>query len=167
MGQSFLDQFSADVDSKTNILEVVNFFYLKGVLSKDAQESIRGLLITNENYSIALKILREHYANKHVLISSYMESFVKLQPVTPMKNVSGLIAMYDLFQGNVRNLSSLGVPSGTCDKLLVHLLIGKISHSLRLVNSREFDDKVLDFFGQSFGLFQKIAFCKGMLHFVS
>ena len=33
--------------------------YLKGVLSKDFQESIHGLLITNENYGIAVKILRE------------------------------------------------------------------------------------------------------------
>ena len=105
--QSFWDQFFAAVPSKTNIPDVVKFSYLKGVLSKDVQESIRGLLITNENYSIALKILREHYANKQVLIISYIESFVKLQPVTSIKNVSGLRAMYDLVEGKVRNLSSL------------------------------------------------------------
>ena len=130
--QSFWDQFFAAVPSKTNIPDVVKFSYLKGVLSKDVQESIWGLLITNEN-SIALKILRERYANKQVLISSYRESFVKLQPITSMKNVSGLRAMYDLVEGNVRNLSSLGVPSDTYGKLLVHLLIEKIPHSLRLV----------------------------------
>ena len=71
-----------------------------------------------------------------------MESFVKLQPITSMKNVSGLRAMYDLVEGNVRNLSSLGVPFDTYGKLLVHLLIEKILHSLRLVISREFDDEV-------------------------
>ena len=60
-----------------------------------------------------------------------------------MKNVSGLRAMYDLVEGNVRNLSSLGVPFDTYGKLLVHLLIEKILHSLRyLVISREFDDEV-------------------------
>ena len=62
--QSFWDQFSAAVDGKANIPDVVKFSYLKSVLSKDAQESIRGWLITNENYSIALKILQEHYANE-------------------------------------------------------------------------------------------------------
>ena len=140
--QSFGDQFSAAVDSKTNIPDIVKFSYFKGVLSKDVQESIRALLITIENYSIALKILRECYANKQVLISSFMESFVKLKPMKSMKNVKGLRAMYDLVDGNVRNLSSLGVPSDTYGKLLVHLLIEKIPHSLRLVISREFDDKV-------------------------
>ena len=73
-----------------------------------------------------------------------MESFVKLQPITSMKNVSGSRAMYNLAEGNVRNLSSLGVPSDTYGKLLVHLLIEKIPHSLRLVISREFDDEVWD-----------------------
>ena len=67
----------------------MKFFYLKGVLSKDVQESIWGLLITNENYSIALKTLRERYANKQVLISPNMERFVKSQPIISMKNVSG------------------------------------------------------------------------------
>ena len=105
---------------------------MKGVLSKYVQESIRGFLITNEN-SIALKVLRECYANKQVLISSYMESFVKLQPITSMTNVSGLRAIYGLVEGNVCNLLSLGVPSDTYGKLLVHLLIEKIPHSLRLV----------------------------------
>ena len=49
-----------------------------------------------------------------------MESFVKLQPIISMKNVSGLWAMYDLVEGNVRNLSSLSGPSDTHGKLLVH-----------------------------------------------
>ena len=78
-----MDQCSTGDDSTTNIPDAVKFSYLKSVLSKDV-------------HSIALKILRERYANKQVLISSYMESFVKLQPITSMKNVSGLRAMYDL-----------------------------------------------------------------------
>ena len=72
-----------------------------------------------------------------------MESFVKLQPITFTKNVIGLTQMYDLVEDNLRNLSSLGVPSDTYDKL-VQLLIEKIRHSLRLVISREFDGKVWD-----------------------
>ena len=61
-----------------------------------------------------------------------------------MKNVSGLRAMYDFVEGNVHNLSSLGVPSDTYGKL-VHLLIKKILHSLHLVISHEFEDEVWNF----------------------
>ena len=87
----------------------------------------------NENYSIALKFLQEHYVN--------MERFVKLRLITFLKNVSGLRAMCDLVEGNVRNLSSLG---DTYGKLFVHLLIEKILHSLRLIISHELDGKVWD-----------------------
>ena len=66
--QSLWDQFSAAVDSKTNIPDIVKSSYLKGVLSKDVQESIQGSLIAKEDYSIALKILREPYANKQALL---------------------------------------------------------------------------------------------------
>ena len=52
--QSFGNRFSTAVDSKTNIPDVVKFSLLKGVLWKDVQESICGLLVTNENYSTAL-----------------------------------------------------------------------------------------------------------------
>ena len=53
--QSFGDQFSAAVDSKINIPDVVKFSFSKGDLYKDVQEPICGLLVTNKNHSIALK----------------------------------------------------------------------------------------------------------------
>ena len=118
---------------------------MKGVSSKYIQESIRGLLKTNKNYITALKILRERYANKEVLISSYRERFVKLQPIRSIENASGLTTMYDSVEGVVRNLSNEDDPSDTYGKILVQLLIKKIPHSLRLVISREFDDKAWDF----------------------
>ena len=48
-----------------------------------------------------------------------MESFVKLQPITSMKNVSGLRAMYDLVEGNIHHSSSLGAPCDTYGKLFL------------------------------------------------
>ena len=99
-GDVFWDQFLAALDVKTNMADVVKVSHLKGILSKDVQEPIRDLIMTNENYSIAFKILRECYANKQVLISAYMKCFVKLQPLTSTKNVSGLRAIYDSVERN-------------------------------------------------------------------
>ena len=90
----FLDQFSKPADSKTNIPMLLDL--------ESIQESIRCLLKANESYSIAVEILRKRYANEQVLISSYMESFVKLLHITSIK--SGLRAMYNLVEGNTRNL---------------------------------------------------------------
>ena len=86
--------------------------------------------------------------------------FVKLQPKTPMKNVNGLRAMYDLVEGNEYNLSSLGVPFDTYGKLLVHLLIEKNPHSLHLVIFCEFDDKIWHL-ENMLKCFKKELFAKG------
>ena len=66
-----------------------------------------------------------------------MESFVYVtfQPITYMKNVSGLRAICYLDEGIARNLLCLSVPSDTYCKLLVHLLIEKVPHGLCLVIS--------------------------------
>ena len=133
MWKSFGDQFLAAVDSKINIPDVVKFSFSRGDLYKDVQEPICGLLVTNKNYSIALKTFTRTLYKWTILISSYMESFVyeTLQSITYMKNVSGLRAIYDLVEVF----------------LLIHManfLIEKVPHSLCLVVSREFDDKVWD-----------------------
>lgn len=73
-----------------------------------------------------------------------MKSFVKLQPIKSMENIYALKKMYNLVEGNVSNLTSLGVPSDTYGKPLVHLLMEKMTHVLRLVISREFDDEVCE-----------------------
>ena len=57
--QSFWDQLSAAVDSKTNIPNVVKITYLKNALNKDVLETISKLTLTNENCYIALKVLKE------------------------------------------------------------------------------------------------------------
>ena len=55
-GRVFGISFPQPLIVKTNIVDVVKFSYLKDFLSKDVQESIRGLLITNENYILALQV---------------------------------------------------------------------------------------------------------------
>ena len=106
------------------------------------------------------------YCALYLAITSTYGKFCKIKPTTSMENFNGLRAMYNLVEENVHNLSSLGVPSDTCGKLLVHLLIRKFRHSLCLVFSREFDDKLLDL-KNMLKYFKKRAFCKGTLCFVS
>ena len=65
--QSYWDQFQASVDLKTNIQKVVKFNYLTGSLSETVSKCISGLTFTNENYDVAVKILKERYANPQML----------------------------------------------------------------------------------------------------
>ena len=56
-----------------------------------------------------------------------------------MQNVYILRKMCDLVEENIRNLKDLRVIPDKCGKSVVHLLIEKIQHDLRLVTSHDFD----------------------------
>lgn len=73
-----------------------------------------------------------------------MENFVKLQPIKSMQNVYVSRKIQDLVEGYNCNLTRLGVPPDTYGKKLFRLLIVKMSHALRLVISREFEDQVCE-----------------------
>lgn len=64
---------------------------------------------------------------------------MKLQPLKSMQNVYILRKMCDLVEENIRNLKDLRVIPDKCGKSVVHLLIEKIQHDLRLVTSHDFD----------------------------
>ena len=70
---------------------------------------------------------------------------LQLQPITSIKKGNGLKEIYDLVEENVGNLSSLALLSDRYGNLLVHLVkFENNRHCLRLVISREIDDKVWD-----------------------
>ena len=62
-GKVFGISFPQPLTVKQIYLTLLNFLIWKVFSSKDVQEPIRSLLITSENYSIALKVLRKRYAN--------------------------------------------------------------------------------------------------------
>ena len=80
--QTFFDQYSSTVHSKTNLNDIDKFTYLKSLLSKAALETISGLTLTSDNYSEAIELLKNRYGNPQMLINTYMEMFVKLEVIT-------------------------------------------------------------------------------------
>ena len=56
----FWDVFESSVDGQ-NISDVVKFSYLKGVLRGTAFMAISGILLTNENYSVDVAILKQKF----------------------------------------------------------------------------------------------------------
>ena len=55
----FWDVFESSVD-KQNISDVAKFSYLRGILRGTAFMAISGISLTNENYSVAVTILKKN-----------------------------------------------------------------------------------------------------------
>ena len=52
--------------------------YLKGVITCNAARAISGLPMTSQNYEKFIKMLKERFGRKQVLINAHMESLSKI-----------------------------------------------------------------------------------------
>ena len=81
-------------------------------------ESISGFSLTKENYCEAIKLLKERYGNiKQVVISSQMDSLLKLPKATSMGEVKKLRNIYDKLESH----ACLKFWCSTTHKVYVHI----------------------------------------------
>ncbi|XP_068229550.1 uncharacterized protein [Palaemon carinicauda] len=66
---SFWDIFDSLVHSRTDLTDVVKFATLRNYLTDRAFRSIEGLAVTNSNYAIAIKTLKDCFHNTDKLLS--------------------------------------------------------------------------------------------------
>ena len=79
--QEFMDSFNAAVHNSKALSNVEKFNYLRTFLEGEAQHTISGLSLTNDNYSEALNLLKNRFGNNQVIISARMNTLVKLPSV--------------------------------------------------------------------------------------
>ena len=89
------DQFGSAIHSKESVSGIDRFMYLKGLLTGSASDCISGLSLTDPNYKEAVNILKGRYANPQVIISTHIESFLKLPVIRDLNNVASLRNIYD------------------------------------------------------------------------
>ena len=75
--QEFWDMFQSSVNTQ-ELPSVTKFTYLKGILRGQAAAAISGIAVTEENYDIALRTLRDKYGRKDVIVESLYASFQKI-----------------------------------------------------------------------------------------
>ena len=76
----FRDSYKAAMD-KSNLLDVENFNYLKILVINEVAKSLSGLSLTNDNYGEAINILKYWFGSKQIIISSHINSLLKLTMV--------------------------------------------------------------------------------------
>ena len=79
--KSFIDLFTALIDSNAQLANVQKFVYLKSTLKNEPFNLISKLKITNENYTVALNMLKERYDNKLVIINNHIKNLLDAPPI--------------------------------------------------------------------------------------
>ena len=78
--ENFWSSFRASVDARDDLEKSTKFIYLAQSLEGEPKEMISGLARTNDNYSVALYILKKRYANESKQTNVLMQRFHAMSP---------------------------------------------------------------------------------------
>ena len=134
--QSFWDSFKSAVHDNNSLTDADKMNYLKSYLTGAAANAISGLKLTNENYQIAIDMISERFGNKQVVISSHMDSLLKLERVTSDRDIVKVRMVFDKIESHVRSLQAMGITAEMYGSLLIPVIMEKIPDEFRLMISR-------------------------------
>ena len=122
---SFIDLFTASVDSNSQLSDSEKLNYLRACLKGDAARLISSMTIIDSNYSIALRLLRERYENKRCIVQAHLKA-IWSQPVMKGESGIGLRKILETTNEHLRALQELGEPVEHWDSLLIFWLVEKL-----------------------------------------
>lgn len=135
--QSFWGQFETTIHQNETLSNIDKFKYLKSYLMDRAAMAIEGLSVTEQNYNIAVDLLKDRFGRKELIIDDHMEHLLAIRPVHDSANVAGLRSMYDQIQTGVRSLEALGVLQCTYGVLLLSVLKKSVPTDLCMEYNRK------------------------------
>ena len=86
--ETFWSSFRTNVDVRDDLEKTTKFIYLVQSLEGEPKEMINGLAINDDNYTVALYILRDRYANESKQTNVLMQKFHTMS--TPKHNPKDL-----------------------------------------------------------------------------
>lgn len=126
----FFEIFQALVDKNSELTKIQKFYYLQSCLQGEAAQVLHSLEICESNYNEAIKLLRERYENKRVLIHSHVRNLFEMPSITK-ESYPNLRKLIDNVVRNLRALTSLQQPVDHWDTLLIYLIAQKLDNNTR------------------------------------
>lgn len=101
----FWQSFESSVHRNRNLSDIEKFNYLRSKLSGEARDSIAGLFLSNENYEVAVRILKDRYGNVQDTIDLHYNKMINLKAA--VDTVESLRFLLDSVNKHLRSLEVL------------------------------------------------------------
>ena len=86
----FIESFDAAVHGNSDLSDIEKMNFLMNYVEGEAENVIQGLLLSNDNYSVAKTMLEERYGDPQLLISAHMSKLLSLDAITENSDVKRL-----------------------------------------------------------------------------
>ncbi|XP_064489069.1 uncharacterized protein LOC135400935 [Ornithodoros turicata] len=136
--ESFWDQFDSTIHSNESLSMVDK---LKGYLTGKAMTVIKELSLSEENYSIAIDLLKDRFGKKSLIIDEHMTRLLNLPKVSDSSEVTKLRELYDEVRTGIRCLEALSVAHSSYGVLLLSVLRKAVPADINLEYERKHCDK--------------------------
>lgn len=121
---SFFQLFYALILDNSHLSKIQKFIYLKSFLRNEPLKLIESLAVTNENFDVAIEILRNRYENKISVINAHFVSLLEVSPLTKC-NAQTLREFVTNCSKNLLALKNLHYSYEQLFEFLIIYLLGK------------------------------------------
>lgn len=126
--ESFFDCYKAMEHNDDSYPLAQKFSYLRSTLKGQALDIIKGIPITDANYNVAIKRLKERYDNKSLVIQSHIRAILDAPRVEACQ-ARELQDLYSDISAHVAALEAIGQPVNQWDAWLVTVVLRKLDYA--------------------------------------
>lgn len=123
----FFNTFSALVhnEPRYNNRNVEKLHQLRNCLKGQALDAIQSLPIDGNNYEVALKLLRDRFENKRLIVQHHVNNIFNM-PQVIKDSARSLREFLNILNTNIEALKSLNIEVNSWDPLLIHIMTSKL-----------------------------------------
>ena len=87
----------------------VKMTYLTNLCKGEAEACIQGIVMSNDNYEIALRMLKERFGDEKILISAHINKLLNLDATSNYVDVKEMRTLYNNIEVQVHSLRGSGL----------------------------------------------------------
>lgn len=127
---SFRDLFTSLIHSNLSIDNVQKLHYLKSSVTGEAEQLLRHIPITKDNYNKCWDLLTKRFDNKKYLSTCILKRFFS-QQIMSTESPRALKELLDTTNDCLQSLRNLGIDISNWDILVIHILCLKLDNETR------------------------------------
>ncbi|KAL0839852.1 hypothetical protein ABMA28_016477 [Loxostege sticticalis] len=136
---TFRDLFLSLIHNNNALQKVQKLHYLKSYLTGEAEQLVRHLPITSDNYSMCWDLLENRFNNKKYVTNCILKRFFGQKNIVS-ENSSALKDMFDTTNECLNALKNNGVKTENWDIIVIYLLSSKLDGESR----KQWEAKICD-----------------------